>query len=197
MHSLAAERVIAAGVEQYQVDPGAGFFQLVEDAGHADHLRKDIRFVERMGVDRRQIIEAVSLDAMAGVIEQRNVGAGQLGLELLKRLIEAGLIEIQLGAAADHEKAKRQQRIRHQPGVGRRVWQHRHRAVGRIADHQCNALFGMRHRGHPGAQQNGREKQSRHDADPTRHDDAPRSGANSRCLLVSRDRQQVRCRKKG
>jgi hypothetical protein len=93
------------------------------------------------------------------------------------------------GAAADHEKAERQQRIRHQPGVGVGVWQRRHGAVGRIADYQRHPLLRMRHRAAAGAQQKCRENQSRHDADPTRHDNAPRRGANSRCLLVSLERR--------
>jgi hypothetical protein len=76
-HAVVPERIVAAGVEQHQVDPGAGFFHLVENAGGADHLRKDIGFVLRMGIDRHQIIEAVRLHAMAGVIKQRDVGAGQ------------------------------------------------------------------------------------------------------------------------
>jgi hypothetical protein len=138
------ERVIAASIEQDEVDPGAGFFHLVENARGADRLHKDVTFIERMGVDRDQIVEAVRLHAMAGIIEQRDVGAGQLMAELLQGAVEAGFVEVKLGAAADHEKAERQQRIRHQPGVGGGVWQRGDGAVGRIADHQRHALFGMR-----------------------------------------------------
>jgi hypothetical protein len=50
-----------------------------------------------MGIDRHQVIEAMGLDAMAGVIEQRDVGAGQLLAELLQRGVEAVLVEIEPG----------------------------------------------------------------------------------------------------
>jgi hypothetical protein len=70
-----------------------------------------------MGIDRHQIIQPVGLDAMAGIIKQRDVGADQLALEFLQGGVESGLVEVEPGAAADHEKAERQQRIRHQFGV--------------------------------------------------------------------------------
>jgi hypothetical protein len=40
-------------------------------------LRKDVAFVERMGIDRDQIIEAMRLDAMAGIVKQRDIGAAR------------------------------------------------------------------------------------------------------------------------
>ena len=61
-----------------QLDPCAGLLQPVENVRCGDHLLEHIGFVLRMGVDRHQIIEAVRLHAMAGIIEQRDVGAGQL-----------------------------------------------------------------------------------------------------------------------
>jgi hypothetical protein len=57
-----------------------------------------------MSVDRHQIVEAVGLDAVAGIVEQRDVGADQFGAELLQDVVEAGLVEVKLGAAADDEK---------------------------------------------------------------------------------------------
>jgi hypothetical protein len=59
-----------------------------------------------MGIDRDQIIEAMRLDAMAGIIKQRDIGAGQFMAEFLQGAVEAGLVEVELGAAADHEKAE-------------------------------------------------------------------------------------------
>jgi hypothetical protein len=109
---------------------------------------------------------------MSGIIEQRDVGAGHLVAEFPQGAVEAGLVEVKPGAAADHEEAERQQRVRHQSGVGRGIWQRRHRTVGRIADHQRHAFFGMCRRAHGGAHQKCRDHQSRHDADPTSHGDA-------------------------
>ena len=126
-----------------------------------------------MGIDRHQIIEAVGLHAMAGKIKQRDVGADQFGAEFLQRRVKAVLVQVKLGAAADHEEAERQQRIRHQLGVGRGVRQLRDGLIGRIADHQRDALFGMR--GGAGAEQKAATI-PRHEADPTGHDDALRGG---------------------
>jgi hypothetical protein len=54
-------RVVAAGIEQNQVDPGAGLFHLVEDTSGTDRLRKNVALIERMGVDRDQVVEAMRL----------------------------------------------------------------------------------------------------------------------------------------
>jgi hypothetical protein len=169
-HAAVPKRVVAAGVEQQQVDPCAGFFHCVEDAGQAGHLREHIAFIGRMGVDRHQVIEATGLDPVSGIIKQRDVGADQFMAEFLQGVVEGGFVEVELRAAADHEKAERQQRIRHQPGVGRGVGQRRHRAIGRIADHQRHPLVGMRRRAQARPDQECRDHQSRHDADPTGHD---------------------------
>ena len=71
------EGIVATGVEQHEVDPRAGFFHLVENSRGADRLRKDVGVAGRMGVDRNQIVEAVYLHAVAGMVEQRDVGADQ------------------------------------------------------------------------------------------------------------------------
>ena len=139
----------------------------------------------RMGVDRHQIIEAVGLDAMAGKIKQRDVGADQFGAEFLQGGVEAGLVEVELRAAADHEKAERQQRIRHQLGVGRRD----SAASGRSDRPNCRspARHAFRHApAGAGAKQKCRENQSRHDAGPAGHDDAlPRAEQIPPSPLVS------------
>src|SRR5258708_2548707 len=49
----------------------------IEQAGDAGRLGEHIGFIERMGVDRNQIIEAMALDAVAGIVEQRDVGSRQ------------------------------------------------------------------------------------------------------------------------
>ena len=113
------EWIVAAGIEQHQVDLGARFLHLIEHAGKADPLHEHIALVRRMGVDGHDVIEAVRFHPMAGKVEQRHVRADQFLAESLQRVVEARLVEIDLRAAADHEEAEREQRIRHQPGVGR------------------------------------------------------------------------------
>lgn len=113
------EWIVAAGIEQHQVDLGSRFLHLIEHAGKADPLHEHIALVRRVGVDGHDIIQAVRFDAVAGEIEQRHVRADQFLAESLQRMVEARLVEIDLRAAADHEEAERAQRIRYQSGVGR------------------------------------------------------------------------------
>jgi hypothetical protein len=102
------KRIVAAGVDQQQVDLHIGLLEVVENAGKADALRQYVGIISRIGIGGHQIIQPMGLDAMAGVIKQRDVGAGQLFPEFLQRGVEAGLVEVELGAAAHHEEAERQ-----------------------------------------------------------------------------------------
>ena len=121
VHAAVAERIVAAGIEQQQIDLGARLLQFVENSGEPDALQEHVAIIHRIGIDRHQIVQPVGLDAMAGVIEQRDVGADQFLLKFLQRGVEAGLVEIELRAAADHEEAERRERVRHQLRVIARV----------------------------------------------------------------------------
>ena len=79
---------------------------------------------------------------MAGVIEQRDVGALNLPAECLHRLIHRGLVEIELGAAADQREAERGERLGHQRRIVAGIVEPRHVLIGGVADYQCDALFG-------------------------------------------------------
>ena len=64
---------------------------------------------------------------------------------------------------------EREQRIRHQSGIGGRIGQPRRSLIGRIADHQRHAFFRVRRCEEPATQQECRDHRSRQDADPAGH----------------------------
>jgi len=70
------------------------------------HLEIDVGFAGRVGADRHQIVGAVYLYAVAGIIEQRDVCALNLPPEILDVGIEGSFVEIDLGASADQVKPR-------------------------------------------------------------------------------------------
>ena len=84
---------------------------------------------------------------MAGIIEQRDVGALDLPAEILHGDIHRRLVEIELGAAADQGEAERAKRIGHQRRVVAGVIEPGDVLIGGVADHQRDALFGRGRRG--------------------------------------------------
>src|SRR6185503_8121040 len=66
----AGQRIVAAGIEEHQVDRVAGELHLAENAGGADRLQLDVAFSLDLGADRQQKILTVDLHAVAGVVEQ-------------------------------------------------------------------------------------------------------------------------------
>ena len=79
---------------------------------------------------------------MAGIIEQRDVGALNLAAEILHGQIHRRLVEIELGAAADQGEAEGRERLGHQRGIVAGVIEPGHVLIGGVADHQRDALFG-------------------------------------------------------
>src|SRR5262249_45712652 len=79
-------------------------------------------------------------ETMAGIVKQADVGALQLRPEALHGGVEAGLVEVELRAAADQLEAEALQCICHELCVVRRVRQSRHAAVVGVADDERYAL---------------------------------------------------------
>jgi hypothetical protein len=67
--AAATERVVAARVEDHQVEFGASAFHLPQHQIAVEHLEIDIGLSGRIGADRHEIIGAAHLHAMAGVVE--------------------------------------------------------------------------------------------------------------------------------
>jgi hypothetical protein len=142
-----AERIVAAGIEEYHVEFGAGTLHGGKNQGRVHHLEQHVGFAGRIGVHRHQVIGAVHLDAVTGVIEQRDVGSHQLIAEFLQDAVEGGLVEIDLCAVADQREAEAAQRFRHQLGVVLRIIEPRHVLIAGVTDNECNPRVGECRRG--------------------------------------------------
>jgi len=72
---LAREWIVAAGIEEHQLDlwHRHGLLQRDVDVDGAAEL--DVHFGFEIGIDRQQIVGAVDGDAVAGIEEQRDIGA--------------------------------------------------------------------------------------------------------------------------
>ena len=86
------ERIVAAGIEEHQLDLGVahGLFEREVDIDGGAEL--DVHFGFEVGIDRQQVVGAVHRDAVAGIEEQRDVGAFGLLAEvqqLFRHLVAA------------------------------------------------------------------------------------------------------------
>ena len=79
---------------------------------------------------------------MAGIIEQRDIGALHLAAEILHGGVHRRFVEIELGAAADQGEAEAAERIGHQRRVVAGIVEPCDVLIGGVADHQRDALFG-------------------------------------------------------
>jgi len=82
------ERVVAAGIEDHQVDPALGHRHLVDHRVDVDPpSRRTVCSGRDLGVDRHQIIVPAHLQAVAGVVEQ----ADRILAELVGELADGAL----------------------------------------------------------------------------------------------------------
>jgi hypothetical protein len=56
------KQIIAARIEQEEIDLGAGFFHLVEHAGKAGHLHEQVSLVGGVCIDRDEIVQPMGLE---------------------------------------------------------------------------------------------------------------------------------------
>jgi len=77
---------------------------------------------------------------VAGVIEQRDIGAHQFIAEGLYGAIESRLVEVELRASADQREADLAQRLGDQRGIVPGIGERAHALVIGISNHQRNPL---------------------------------------------------------
>src|SRR5213595_216772 len=77
-----AERIVAAGVEEHQLDLGVAHGLLQRQVDIDGGAELDFHLGFEVGVDRQQIVAAVHRDAVAGIEKQRDVGAFRLLAEV-------------------------------------------------------------------------------------------------------------------
>ena len=104
---LGGERIVAAGIEQHQLDLGVAHGLVEREVDVDGGAKLDVHFRFDVGVDRQQIIGAADGDAVAGIEEHRDVGALRLlaEVEQLFRHLVAGEV-----GAFDHFEADVAQR---------------------------------------------------------------------------------------
>ena len=136
---LRGKRIVAAGIEEHQLDLGVAH-GLVERKIDVDRRTElDVHFGFDVGVDRQQVVGAADGDAVAGVEEQRDVGALRLLAEFEQPL--GHLVAGEVGAF-DHLEADIAQHARHRLGVDRRIWKRLNVLVGAVADDKGDAPVG-------------------------------------------------------
>ena len=138
LHGL-GKRIVAAGVEDDQPQLLGGLDR-DQHAVQRERLVIDVGVAFQLGIDRDQIIGAVHLDAVAGVIDHGDIGiAGAVG-EIAQRAPRLG--RRQIVAGIDDIEAGILQRRGDRGAVIDRIGQRRDVLIGGIADHQRHALLG-------------------------------------------------------
>ena len=89
-------RVVAAGIQENQVDPPAAF-KAGQDRLQGDHGLLDARGVADIGVDGHEVILRVDLEAVPRIVEQRDIGLPRPGGEALDEITHRGEAEILAG----------------------------------------------------------------------------------------------------
>ena len=152
-----SERIIAAGIENDDVDRVLAFHQLQHD-GQVDRLEVEIAGRLQHDVDRQQIIVVLVRYPVSGVVDQRRLGVrdriGKLA-DLVLHVCGAEVI------AFDDLEAEPFQRRADRLGVVHRVLEFWRGLIGAVADHQSDALLDVRERRRRGEQTHQRKNRNR------------------------------------
>ncbi len=143
------ERIVAAGVENHQPQL-LGRLDRDQDAVEREAFVIDVGVAFQPRIDGNQVVPAVHLDAVAGVIDHRDIGIARAIGEIAQRA--TGLGRRQVAAGIDDVEAGVLQRRRDPGAVVNRIGQRCDILVVGIAQHQRHALFG---KGRPAHQQEG------------------------------------------
>ena len=128
--------VVAAGVQQQEVQPGAGVRHDIDDNLRVDRLR--LQILDRGGRDRggQQVIAPADLHAVTGIIKHRLAALAQPALKGGNVGQHGGLVAI---GGLDHLEPGLPKLLGNQLGVIGRIGQRGDVDIGRIADDQSDA----------------------------------------------------------
>ena len=148
------------------------FASALEHAVETDGALVDVVDAAQLSVDRDQVIVGGDLQAVAAVIEQRDVGGRRAAGEVVDRPLHPRLVEID--AERDGE-AERLQRVGDVARVVGRVGEFGNRAIAAVADDQR----------HPGLRPGGRrrDEKERRGEKAERRRPTPERRADSRRLF--------------
>ena len=148
-----------------------GLRQTLEHAVETDGALVDVVDAAQLRVDRDQVIVGGDLQAVAAVIEQRDVGGRRAASEVVDRPLHPRLVEID--AERDGE-AERLQRVGDVARVVGRIGEFGNRAVAALADDQRHPAL------RPGGRRRDEDQRNREQAERQRRDAA----ASRRALVV-------------
>ena len=133
------KRIVAAGVENHKPQL-LGRLDSDQDAVERQSFVIDVCVAFQPCIHRNQVISAVHLDAVAGVIDDCDIGIARAVGKIAQ--CAPGLGGGEIPAGIDDIKARVFQRRRDPGTVVNGIGQRRDIPVGRIAQHQRHALFG-------------------------------------------------------
>ena len=143
------KRIVAAGVENHQPQL-LGRLDRDQDAVEREAFVIDVGVAFQPRIDGNQVVRAVHLDTVAGVIDHRDIGIARAVGEVAQRA--TGLGRRQVAAGIDDIEAGVFQRRRDPGAVVNGIGQRCDIPVGGIAEHQRHALLG---KGRPAHQTEG------------------------------------------
>lgn len=151
------ERVVATGIQQHELQlRGAG--QRMQEVVEQDRLVFDVAVRGELRIDGDEEIVAAHLDAMAGIVDEADIGTGDLFLEAGK-----GLRHRRAAGVLEHrhlEAGRLQRRLHRRDVVGRVLQLRRRRGIGGIADQKGGLARGKgRLADDDGKKQDGETKQ--------------------------------------
>ena len=137
---FARKRVVAAGVEDDDVDPLLTL-HLAQDEVDIDRVDVEVGDGFELDVDREKVVVLLHRDAVSRIVDERRLGIRQRRRELRKLGPHFGEAEI---VAVDDFEADPAQRCGHALCVDRRIFQGRSPLVGAVADDERNTPLGRR-----------------------------------------------------
>ena len=133
------EGIVAAGIEDDQAQ-ALGAVGRGDQPLQRDRLIVGIAVAGEPRVDRNQIVDAADLEAVAGIIDDGDIGLVGGRFELADRALEFEIADIDLDI--DGVEAGVAEHLCDRVRIPRRIGQLRNGLVARIADDQRHALLG-------------------------------------------------------
>ncbi|BBO06694.1 hypothetical protein SG09_60440 [Bradyrhizobium ottawaense] len=140
LHGL-GKGIVAAGIENDEAKL-LGRLDGEQQPIERESLVEDIGIGFQRGVGRNEIIVAVQLDPVAGIIDDGDVGLARLAAELAQGLAHVDDAQVELDVHG--VEAGLPEHASDQRGVVHRIGQPGHALVGGIADDESHALFSVR-----------------------------------------------------
>ena len=142
-HGL-AEWIVAAGIEDDQPQL-LGLVDALENAIERHRFVVDVAVALQHGIHGDHVVRTVDLDAVAGIVDDGDIGGGRLVVEIAQRTAHVERADV--AAQLDRIEARLLEHVGDRGRIVRRVRQLRDVLIGRVADHQrdpfCSKRIGV------------------------------------------------------